>query len=78
MAAHTTRNRGGFVIMILGVLLIAALGIGWVVWSGGVSPSADVTDLSLRVPTPPNLPQPAPMPEPQPLPVPTPQPPTPG
>lgn len=73
-----TRAGGGgltLVALIVGALVIALAGIGWVVWSGR-APAPAPADLAVdfRIPEAPNLPRPAPMPEPQPAPLPLPTP----
>ncbi|MDP2258280.1 MAG: hypothetical protein Q8J89_01010 [Caulobacter sp.] len=69
---------GAMVALIVGALVVAVIGIGWMVWSGR-TPALAPADLAvdIRIPEPPNLPRPAPMPEPQPAPLPLPTPPQP-
>jgi len=57
---------------VLGALLMAAAGVGYVVWSGLQPPRPLEVDLSL--PKGPALPDPSPMPNPQPAPAPLPTP----
>lgn len=73
------RRAGGggstLVALIVGALVMAVAGIGWMVWSGRTPapPSADLA-VDIKIPEAPNLPRPAPMPEPQPAPLPLPTP----
>lgn len=72
------RADGGstLVAVIVGALVIAVAGIGWMVWSGRTAaPAAADLAVDIKIPQPPNLPRPSPMPEPRPEPLPVPGPP---
>jgi hypothetical protein len=73
--AQASKSGGNTLLaMVVGGLLVALAGIGWMVWSRGqaLTPDTRAVDLSVRIPEPPDLPSPAPMPQPQPAPLPGP------
>lgn len=78
MAAHVHHRGGGNTILafVVGALLVAVLGLGWMVWSGGLisTPDSENLAMNLRIPEPQALPAPMPMPDPQPTPLPVPKP----
>ena len=59
--------------LIVGALLVAVAGIGYVVWSGQ-APAPQSVQVDLKIPDTPNLPDPIPMPNPTPAPAPVPTP----
>jgi len=69
-----TRRRGGPVLtLVVGVLVILAAALAWIVWTGRY-PDPAAMDVELELPTPPTLPSPMPDPQPAPLPIPGPKP----
>ncbi len=75
MAARTHGGgTGAAVVFVIGIVLISAAGIGWMVWSGAVTPEPARMELDVKLPDTPSLPEPAPMPNPQPTPLPGPTP----
>jgi uncharacterized iron-regulated membrane protein len=74
VAARAGGDGSTFVALIVGALVAAAAGIGWMVWSGR-TPAPEGMAVELSLPEAPDLPRPAPIPDPQPtpLPLPTPQ-----
>lgn len=72
MAHARSHRRGGggmFASLLLGGVVILALLIGWLVWGGTPNIAERASNIDIRMPQAPVLPQ---TPDPEPLPVPTP------
>ncbi|ATQ43773.1 hypothetical protein [Caulobacter mirabilis] len=72
--AERTGGAGMFLAFVVGGLLVLVLAIGWMVWSGGLSVTAQAPKMDLRLPETPSLPAPSPNPQPTPAPSPLPKP----
>lgn len=71
MAERSGGNTG--LALLVGALLVAVAGIGYMVWSGGALDRKPV-EVELKLPDAPAMPAPTPMPNPQPAPAPVPTP----